>query len=155
MITLNQKTFLPQAVSWYTLTKLLILLGAVTFLFSLAGAGMFALGTFGFFIIFPIAIYFLLYYSTFSFSVDESKITINSGIIVHRSKSIPLNNIQNINDVSGLLMRMFGLTRMAIWTASASQIEIHNENSDNRPDGVLFLLNADGDWLKDYMLKKK
>ena len=155
MIPLNEKISLPPAVKWYTISKLLILLAIITITFSFIKSGLVVFWIFGIFVVAPFSIYFFIYYALFSFIVDESKLTINSGIIIRRSKSIPFTNIQNVDNVVGLWARLFGLTRVAVWTASASQIEIRNENSDNRPDGILLLKISEGNWLKDYILNKK
>jgi len=55
----------------------------------------------------------------FNFILEEGKITLNSGVIVKRSKAIAFDKVQNVESVSGILRRMldylrskFGLHRL-------------------------------------------
>lgn len=67
-------------------------------------------------------IHSILYYNLFSYGVTSSNITINSGIIFRESKTVDFIKIQNINNVRGPLLMLFGLTELQIWTASPSQM---------------------------------
>jgi uncharacterized membrane protein YdbT with pleckstrin-like domain len=72
----------------------------------------------------PTYLFLLIDFFASKFIVDENKITINSGILVKRSKSIAFNKVQNIENVKGILRQMFGLSTVRIWTSSASQINV-------------------------------
>ena len=99
--------------------------------------------------------FLLIDFSAFKFTIDENKITINSGILVKRSKSIAFNKVQNIENVKGILRQMFGLSTVRIWTSSASQINVRKAQSENKPDGALTLETVNADWLKNYILDKQ
>jgi membrane protein YdbS with pleckstrin-like domain len=154
MITLNQKTKLPWSTRFYGLAWLFILLLIITFLFSLGGHGADAFNYVGMFMIF-IALWLLLDYACISYVVSEKTITINSGILVKRSKSIPFESIQNTTSNRGPMAMIFGISRINIWTASPAQIQIRNGNSENRPSGSLLLRKDDVEWLKEHILKNK
>ena len=154
MITLNQKTKIPWSARFYGLSWLLIVLLLITFVFSLGGSGSSAFSFVGSFMIF-IALWLLLVYACTNFEVSEKTITINSGILIKKSKSIPFDSVQNINNSRGLVAMIFGVSKINIWTASPGQIHINNGNSENRPSGSLLIARNDAEWLKDYILKKK
>lgn len=154
MITLNQKIKIPWSARLYGLAWLFILLLVISLIFSLGGHGVDAFNYAGRFMVF-IAIWLLLDYTCISFVVVEKMLTINSGILIKKSKSIPFDSVQNINNSRGLIAMIFGVSRVSIWTASPAQIHINRGNSDNRPSGSLLLKHADADWLKDYILNNK
>lgn len=154
MIALNQKIKLPWSTRFYGLAWLFILLLGITFVFSLGGAGAEAFNYGGRFMIF-IAVWLLLDYASVSYIVSEKIITINSGILIKKSKSIPFDGVQNINNGRGLVAMIFGVSKINIWTASVGQIHITNGNSQNKPAGSLLIGRDDAEWLKDYILKNK
>jgi uncharacterized membrane protein YdbT with pleckstrin-like domain len=160
MINLNTPNKLPKKIRWYILTKLVLLIFFLCFIttlpFELLRVHLFNylfwpllifLGT-------PLFIYLSLDYNSINFIVEENKITINSGIIMKRSKSIPFGSIQHITNVSGIFRRLFGLSTVYIWTSSPSQIHISRGESGNRASGILELEKADGEWLKNFILSK-
>jgi uncharacterized membrane protein YdbT with pleckstrin-like domain len=102
----------------------------------------------------PLFLYLLLFYNSFTFIAEENKITINSGVVVKRSKSIPFSIIQNVENVRGLLHRVFGLSRVDIWTSSPEQIKAYKGSTTHKPDGSLDLIVEDGEWLKNFILNK-
>ncbi len=148
MITLNQKTKIPWPARFYGLAWLFIILLVITFIFSLGGGGSAAFRSVGGIMIF-IALWLLLDYACTSFVVAEKTLTINSGILIKKSKSIPFDSVQNINNSRGLIAMMFGVSKINIWTSSVAQIHINNGNSDNRPSGSLLIARSDAEWLKD------
>lgn len=148
MINLNAPTKLPSKIRWYWLTKIIILI----LLPSLFWRPLFWILII--FIGLPIFLYLLLYYNSFSFILEDNKITINSGVIIKRSKSIPFNIIQNVENVRGILHRIFGLSKVDIWTSSPEQIRAYKGSTTHKPDGSLDLVVEDGDWLKNFILGK-
>jgi len=153
-IILNQKIKIPWAARFYGLTLLFIILLIITFFFSLSKNGTVAFCVAGGFI-FWIALWLLLDYACISYVISEHMITINSGILIKRSKSIPFAGVQNINNSRDPISMIFGISKINIWTASPSQIQINNGNSENAPSGLLLLRDDDAVWLKDYILKNK
>jgi hypothetical protein len=162
MINLNTPNKLPSKIRWYWLTKIIILIFLISFLFSLAFSliNKNILSTLFIiliiFISFPVFSYLLLllYYNSLTFVVEDTKITINSGVIIKHSKSIPFNIIQNVENVRGILHRIFGISRVKIWTASPEQIQAYKGSTTHKPDGILDLTVEDGNWLKNFILEK-
>ena len=156
MINLNTPTKLPPIIKWYILTKIVLLFFLASFPFLLINKTWF----FSFFLIviifigLPTFIYFLLYYKFLNFVVDNDKITINSGIIMKRSNSISFDKVQNVENVRGILARLFGISKVSIWTSSPEQIQVYKKETVHRPTGSLYLTVADGDWLKSFILGK-
>lgn len=160
MINFNTPNKLPSKIRWYWLTKIIILIFLISFLFSLPFSliNKNILSTLFkiliIFIGFPVFSYLLLYYNSLTFVVENTKITINSGVIIKHSKSIPFNIIQNVENVRGILHRIFGISRVKIWTASPEQIQAYKGSTIHKPDGILDLSIEDGDWLKNFILEK-
>jgi uncharacterized membrane protein YdbT with pleckstrin-like domain len=99
-------------------------------------------------------VYFLLYYKFLSFVVENDKITINSGIIIKRSNSILFDKVQNVENVRGVLARLFGISKVSIWTSSPEQIRVYHKETIYKPAGRLELTITDGGWLKNFILGK-
>jgi len=117
----------------------------------------------GFFWLFVIigiffAIYEVVFYNSIQFLVTDDKITIDSGIITQRSKTIPFQNVQNVDTVSGVLQQMFGISTLNIWTASPGQFGVAakkgSENTLHDSDGRLWLDTQDAQWLKNFVASK-
>ena len=149
MINLNTPNKLPSKIRWYWLVKIIILI----LLPGLFWHPLFWILTI--FFGFPIFIYLLLFYNSFGFTVEDNKITINSGVIIKKSKSIPFNTIQNVENVKGVLYRIFGLSKVDIWTSSPEQIRAYKGSTTHKPDGSIDLITEDGDWLKNFILDKR
>jgi membrane protein YdbS with pleckstrin-like domain len=147
MINLNTPNQLPSKIRWYWLTKILLLLSPSLLFFPVFLILVIFLGL-------PLFLYLLLFYNSFTFIAEENKITINSGVVVKRSKSIPFSIIQNVENVRGLLHRVFGLSRVDIWTSSPEQIKAYKGSTTHKPDGSLDLIVEDGEWLKNFILNK-
>lgn len=146
---------MPSKVLLYYFMRIIVLTFCVFILFSLPGIRIFRAAMVWlmiFFINIPIFVILFLSYMNFSFVIKDSDITVNSGILVKRSKLIPFNRIQNIELKSGLLMRFLGLTRVNIWTSSPAQIKIHNKQSEHTPDSAITLYNEDAVWLQNFIL---
>ena len=157
MINLNTESKLPGKLKLYYLVKLVLIVLLLSLPFMLMGSKVWApfFWMIAIFIGLPIYLFLLIDFSAFKFTVDENKITINSGVLVKRSKSIAFNKVQNIENVKGILRQMFGLSTVRIWTSSVSQISVHKAESENKPDGALTLETANADWLKNYILDKQ
>ena len=153
-MNLNISLKMPNRVKFYYLIKLILLTLFAIFLFSLPGSRIFRLimtWLIVFFIDVPVFIYLLLDYRNFSFIVKDNDIIVNSGILTKRSKLIPFDKIQNIDLKSGLLIRLFGLTRVNIWTSSPAQIKIRNKQSEHTPDSFITLDAEDAIWLQNFI----
>jgi membrane protein YdbS with pleckstrin-like domain len=137
LIPLNQKTKLPWSVRFYEMAWLFIIYLAIASLFSIGSNGTDALIPLGGLMI-VVALWQLLDYACVSYIVSENTMTINTGILIKRSQSIPFSNVQNVNNSRGLLAMIFGISRVNIWTASSAQIQINKGNSNNKPSGSLF-----------------
>jgi len=149
MINLNTQTKLPEQVKWCLLPEvvLLVLLPSI-FIHQLFWILTMFIGI-------PLLIYFLLLYNSISFVVENDKITVNYGIIIKKSKSIPFNTIQSIENVRGIRHQIFGLSVIKIWTSSPEQIRAHNGSTTHKPDVSLDLIKENADWLKNFILSKK
>jgi len=155
MINLNISNELPKKLKWYALIKVVLGVFLVSFPFLLFNSDVwFSVFMILIFVSMPVFLYTLFYYSFISFVVEKNKLTINSGIIIKKSKSIAFDKVQNISNVRGLLCRLFGLSLFKIWTASPSQIKIGNEKTEIRPDGALWLDYSDSEWLRNFILDK-
>jgi len=156
MINQNTPNKLPSAVKWHILTELILIIFALSLPFSLFNRGVWFL-VFCLCFIFiglPVFIYFLLYFNSLTFVVENDKITINSGVIVKRSNSISFNRVQNVENIRGVLARLFGLSKVSIWTSSPEQIKVYRKETIHKPAGSLELTVADGEWLKSFILSK-
>jgi len=89
-----------------------------------------------------------LYFKNISFSVNDQELTYNYGIIVKHSKSIMLDQIQNINIGQGILEKRFKIKSIAIWTSSHSQIHSDGKNIKIDPSVFLRLKDSDADNFK-------
>jgi len=153
MIKVKELTKFTPKVKQYLLTNLLIIIIFLSVVFSMSGNNNF-FGTFltiAIILGLPFYIYISLMYNSWSFLVNENDITINSGILVKKSKTIPFNMIQNINRKQGVLMGMFRIANIDIWTSSPSQININEGKTSNKPDGNIVLTNEDADWLQGFI----
>ena len=148
MINLNTPTRLPSKIKLYWLIKIFLLLSPFLLFFP---AFLILVIFFGF----PFFLYLMLFYNSFTFVVEDNKITINSGIITKRSKSIPFSIIQDVDNVSGILHRVFGLSEVNIWTSSPEQVQVYKGSTTHKPEGSLDLIAEDGDWLKNFILDKR
>lgn len=155
MINPNSQNKLPAKIKAYWLTQIISVFAvAVALSFTVPFSWMTGLVSgFGLLLGACAYIYLLLYFHFFSFVVEDKKITINSGIIIKRSKTISFDQIQSVDNVRGILAQVFGLTKTNIWTSSPQQINLQSGQSQNLPDVSIILLREDGDWLKNFTHK--
>lgn len=59
-----------------------------------------------------------LEYDHFRFAVREHDLLVQRGVLFRRRSSIPHNRIQHVDTRQGPLERLFGLSRLAVYTAS-------------------------------------
>ncbi|MFZ3074258.1 MAG: PH domain-containing protein [Minisyncoccales bacterium] len=157
MINLNTKEKMPGKIKAYYFVKLILFIFLFSLVFMPLGSKVWTsvFWLMAIFIGLPIYLILLVDYSAFNFILEEGKITLNSGVIVKRSKTIAFDKVQNVESVSGILRRMFGLSTVEVWTSSASQINVHKAESENAPDGRLTLQTPNAEWLKNYILDKQ
>jgi len=156
VIRLNIPTKLPLIGKWYILTKSTLVLLLPFFPLLLVDNTIVSI-LFLFYIIFiylPVVTILFLDYKFFNFIVENDKIIINSGIIIKRSNSFLFDKVQNVEITRGALMRLFGISKVNIWTSSPEQIQVYQEKTVYRPAGGLILATADSEWLKNSILRK-
>lgn len=160
MINLNILQKLPKSLKWYYLAKMIIpLFLIIIFLVSVSKGEVVylmvgLLEIFLFFIVLPAWIILLLDYRARSFIMDNEKITINSGIVIKKSRTINFDRIQNTVITKGPLSALFGVSKLSIWTASPMQIQVKEEKMESNPDGVLWLKKIDAEALKEFFSRK-
>lgn len=93
--------------------------------------------------IFGIAIAFsIIRFLTFRYRLTDSELLIDQGLIFRTHRSVPLNNIQNIDSVQNLFHRFFQVAEVRIETASG-----------NEPEATMRVLSiAEVDRLRDRIL---
>lgn len=155
MPPLNSRQYLSSKLQWYVLVKMLLVLLIVSPLIPSSGVWFQTFLSLFLGIVLPIWIYLVISYRFISYAVGERSITINSGILFKRSRTISFSNIQNSDSSRGPLSSIFGLSRLKIWTASPSQIRIREGNSKNIPEGQIWLETQTADSIKNFVLSKK
>ncbi len=99
----------------------------------------------------PAYAFIVLVYNHWSYIINDNDITINSGIIFKKSKTISLKAIQNINQKRGPIMRLFDIVSVEIWTASVSQMNVTSGKTMNSPDGVIMIGEEEAKELQEYV----
>lgn len=102
----------------------------------------------------PYIIYIYLSYVNTSYSFDHDKIIKRHGIIVKRSSAIQFNKIQNIDLRSDLMMRVFQISLINIWTASQSQLASSGNVKKADPEICLFLDTNEAEKLRAFIIDK-
>jgi uncharacterized membrane protein YdbT with pleckstrin-like domain len=155
MLSLNQKYHLPEKYLWFILSELSFMAAIILFFMSIydLSFGVLAFWIYAFLIIIPAIIYFQIYNYFFSFTVNAGAITVNTGILIQRSKSLSFRNIQNIEIVQGFIESFFNISTINIWTASPGQAA-KNGKIKSVPDISLILDSKDADWLKNFILNQ-
>jgi putative membrane protein len=64
-----------------------------------------------------------VFYIRFRYWITDREVIIHSGVLTRRRRNIPIERIQNIDIEQGLLSRMLGTAKVAIYTAGGSQAE--------------------------------
>jgi len=165
MIALNKNNHLPAALGWYWL--LLVILFFVVPLIPICWAVSFLdsyidiPSSFGAIVQLGIGIYLLLVaiaylmillcFAFTSFAVTDNQITIASGIITRRFKSISFDQVQDVDITIGIFKFFFGLGDINIWTASQSQAG----GGLAQPGAALTLRAKDAEWLKNFILDNR
>jgi membrane protein YdbS with pleckstrin-like domain len=90
----------------------------------------------------------ILRFKWFSFILTDQSVTIDSGILVQKSRVIRFDRIQDVEARRSALHMLLGLKSVAIWTASLDQIR----GNSRRPDGLIVLEAASADWLADFLI---
>lgn len=143
----------PGKATLYGVVKIILLLSLLTIPLALANNGKTWFSVWYSLILFigtPLFIWVYLNYHSVSFVFDKNKIEINYGVLFKRSKVIMAKSIQNIKIERGLLIRLFGLSVVKIWTASPDQVDRRDNKNPNKPDGLLIIFAEDGKQLSNY-----
>lgn len=158
MLKLQTTYKLPNKTYLVSLTRLVLLILTISLVFyipfnkSMPFSNLFII--FGVLIGIPAFLLTALRILSASFMISENSITINSGIIIRQSKSIPFNTVQNVSCKAGPVLAQFNLSSVEIWTSSPSQITVRNGRSEASPTSVLTLEKDDANWLKDLITNK-
>lgn len=144
MIQSNSQNKLPGSVLVYWLFKALIIpviLAIVLVFLSMLGPiqgtsngqpTTINVASFGPFVIFGIplllfilgALYWLLYYSMFSFMLTDQSVSITSGILFSQTKTTDFRAVQDVSTKRGPLLMIFGLSILQGFTSSPDQIRV-------------------------------
>jgi len=73
-----------------------------------------------FFVFFGFPVYFIICFrlKNFSFVITDTTLDIKSGILTKHTETIPFSSIQNVVESTGVLMRLFRISKVKIWDAS-------------------------------------
>lgn len=71
-----------------------------------------------------IALYQILYYSTFSYTVNEGQISITSGVLFSSTKTTDFRMVQDIQSKRSPVLMIFGLRSLQGFTSSPDQIRV-------------------------------
>lgn len=142
MIEKNFTNKIPSKTYIYYFAKLILFLSIpALFLNAIDGSSnAFFSYLFAFFILFGFPFYFIVFLRlrSYSFTLTDTAIEIKSGVISKNVETIPLGNIQNIVESTGLLMRLFGIAKIKIWDASV-------KSSDTRSVATAEIILEKGD----------
>lgn len=107
------------------------------------------------------ALYWTLYYSMFSFTLNDQSISITSGILFSQTKTTDFRAVQDVATKRGPLLMIFGLGILQGFTASPDQIRVSsgsfrlgggafgtNARTTYRPDISIPLPTADAEALR-------
>jgi len=160
MIEIGKKNFLPVNFRNFLFSLFFALWFFALFIFLMIKfyLGVIFVLFFLFFVGIPLLFYIFLYIKNFSFVFDQEKITVNSGILIKRSKTISFKNIQSVETITGIVEKFFNISRLEIFTASPQQIfslEGQEKRAKHLPDVTLYLLIEDAQFLKNFILEKK
>ncbi len=65
-----------------------------------------------------------LHYKIWAFEIKDDEICIERGLLVRRNTSIPVVRIQHIDVNQGIFDRMFGLSRLILFTAGTKRADL-------------------------------
>jgi membrane protein YdbS with pleckstrin-like domain len=164
VIPLNSRQFLPAKAFWY-FTSRALLGAAVLLLFArfwhflatspsarctgaLCGSNG-ALAEWMMYLLASIMLFnSILQFKSFSFILTDHSVTIDSGLLVQKSRVIRFDKIQDVESRRNLLHMLLGLKSVAIWTASLDQ----SRGNTRRPDGLIVLEADSADWLAGFLI---
>jgi membrane protein YdbS with pleckstrin-like domain len=152
MINLGETNRLPSKVIWYQVSSVMLIIFLISILISYYFWQIFI--TLTIIIALPVLVPLFIKYKFFSFVVEKDKITTKSGMLSRESKAIPFDRVQTVDGHQGLWMRLFGLSKVKIWTASPQQINIGTRNSNSEAEIKMILTLEDADWIKEFIFKK-
>ncbi|MCB1050586.1 MAG: PH domain-containing protein [Acidobacteria bacterium] len=125
-----------EAGSWHMLHPAMIVLGLMrelgrlvfvlilgTFYSTNRGAGFAQTLTLLFFFLMVPFTFAMLRYLSYRYRLIEGQIEIKEGILVRRSRQIPVSKIQNMNQSQSLLARMMGVVQLEVETAGGMEAE--------------------------------
>lgn len=97
--------------------------------------------------------YQFLYYSLFSFTVGDGKITVASGVVFRSEKSTAFEEVQTVAVKRGPFLSLFGLGKLQGFTSSPDQIKIVRSGKGGsyttyHPDIDLVLASSDAESLR-------
>ena len=90
---------------------------ALGFALSPAAGAVLAIALIAFFLVFAL-IWPSLEYEHFRYAVREHDLLVQRGVLFRRRSSIPHNRIQHVDTRQGPIERVFGLSSLAVYTAS-------------------------------------
>ena len=157
MLKINVETYYPKRYLWYKLIGVVLALAFVLFLALYYNYDfiwhvfliLFFLGVF-------YALFLYWFYINTSFVFDESKITKRTGILNKRSTIVQFSKAQNVKLRSDIIMRLFNISVLELWTASQSQLNLAKEGSSNTgADISLFLDSPQAEKLRLFILDRE
>lgn len=185
MIQPNAQNKLSTSVLMYWLFKALILpviLGIILVFFSMQGniqatvngqpttingASLSPLVVFGipFAIFILAALYWILYYSMFSFTITDQSVSITSGVLFSSTKTTDFRAVQDVATKRGPLLMIFGLGILQGFTSSPDQIRVssgsfklggalgNSARTTYHPDILIPLPSSDAEQLRNQISK--
>jgi len=101
-----------------------------------------------------LAAYRSLYFALFTFSVENTLVSTNKGVIVRSHKSVQYEEAENAEVTRGPLQMLFGLGNLRVYTASPAQLLIvqskNGSRTIHRPDVNLILMREDAMALREH-----
>ena len=107
-------------------------------------------------LVFGVIIFFVSYleYSNFSLELGAKSLTVKSGIIIKKNKTIAFDLIQSLDINYDPLIKIFDLVRVKIWTSSPQQINLNSGESNNQSELYFYLSSEDAEVLKQMIVVK-
>lgn len=66
----------------------------------------------------------ILNYKYWSFEIKDDEISIERGILIRRNTSVPVVRLQHMDVNQGIFDRMFGLSRLILFTAGTKRADL-------------------------------
>jgi membrane protein YdbS with pleckstrin-like domain len=156
MIQKNVSLKLPQAVLYYRIISLVIIsviIAVFTYFVPQTTSYSVFIGV-GFLVL--TVVYAIIYLVTYSYTVSDDSITINSGVLFKDSKTVNYNDLQNMQVKRGPLLMAFGLADVQGFTSSPGQLVISSSgrggtNTTVKPDVEIVLTTEDANELAQMM----